>query len=169
MATRQAPSVARAPDKPHTDGAGALPEESQGARKPLLRLPDFRRAGGDDWAQLLRYCVVGGSGYLVNLAVFTGMITLLGGHYARSAVIAFVVAWSSNFVLNKYWTFRRHERSAVAQGWRNLLVSVATLSLNVLFLELFVRLGAPPLPAQAAAVVLVMPPNFLLNRRWSFR
>lgn len=117
----------------------------------------------------MRYCVVGGSGYLINLAVFTGMITLLDGHYASSAIVAFVVAWSSNFVLNKYWTFRKHERSTVAQGWRNLLVSLMTLSLNILFLQAFLWFGLPAVPSQAIAVVLVMPPNFLLNRRWSFR
>lgn len=169
MATRQAPSVARAPGSTRPDGASVARQDGWPEHQTILRLPNPRSAGGEDWAQLVRYCVVGGSGYLVNLAVFTAMITLLGGHYASSAVIAFVVAWSSNFVLNKYWTFRRHERSAVAQGWRNLLVSVGVLCGNILFLQIFIWTGVPALPAQAVAIALVMPPNFLLNRRWSFR
>jgi putative flippase GtrA len=169
VATRQAPSVARAPGESPPEDASALGREGRLDRRTLLRLPDPRSAGGEDWAQLVRYCVVGCSGYLLNLAVFTGMITLLGGHYASSAVIAFIVAWTSNFFLNKYWTFRRHERSAVAQGWRNLLVSLGTLTGNILLLQMFLWIGLPAVPAQAIAVVLVMPPNFLLNRRWSFR
>lgn len=169
VATKQAPSAARAPGESPPEGASALGPKGRVESRGILRLPDPRSAEGEDWAQLVRYCVVGGSGYLLNLAVFTGMITLLGGHYASSAVAAFVVAWTSNFFLNKYWTFRRHERSAVAQGWRNLLVSLGTLTGNILLLQLFLWFGLPAVPAQAIAVVLVMPPNFLLNRRWSFR
>ncbi len=38
-----------------------------------------------------------------------------------------------------------------------------------MLLELLVRAGSPEVPAQALSIATVMPINFLLNRRWSFR
>ena len=137
-------------------------------RTRLLALPDPRRAEAEDWAQLVRFCVVGFSGYLVNLGVFAALVSL-GAHHLGAAVGAFCVAWSTNFVLNKYWTFRRHGLSTLQQGARNLSVSLLALALNLALLEILIRAGLPEIPAQALAVAAVTPVSFLMNRRWSFR
>ena len=89
---------------------------ARGARAARPEHPRARRA---DWEQLIRFCLVGARGYLLNLAVFSLFV-----HVAESlhvaAVCAFGIAWTNNFVLNKYWTFRRHELPAVQQGARYL-------------------------------------------------
>jgi dolichol-phosphate mannosyltransferase len=132
-------------------------------------MPNIRRAQRADWEQLVRFCVVGASGYLVNLVVFSLLVHAAGAHYVLAAVLAFCVAWTNNFMWNKYWTFRRHGLSAVQQGARYLAVSLVALGLNLVLLELLVRAGLAEVPAQAMAIAAVMPVNFLLNRRWSFR
>ena len=101
------------------------------AEARVLRVPNIRRAQREDWQQLIRFCVVGASGYFVNLAVFTTLVHAAGAHYALSAVIAFCVAWTNNFLWNKYWTFRRHGLSAMQQGARYLAVSLVALGLNL--------------------------------------
>ncbi|MGD9695613.1 MAG: GtrA family protein [Thermoleophilia bacterium] len=135
----------------------------------VLRLPDLRRVGREDWHQLVRFCLVGTSGYVINLAVFALLLHGAGAHYILAAIGAFCVAWTSNFLFNKFWTFRRHELSALNQGARYLAVSLVALGLNLVVLELLVSAGAPEVLAQAIAIAAVMPVNFLLNRRWSFR
>ena len=135
----------------------------------VLRVSSIRRAQWSDWQQLIRFCVVGASGYLVNLAVFSVCVHGLGAHYVTAAIAAFCVAWTSNFVFNKFWTFQRHGLSAVQQGARYLAVSLVALAMNLVVLEVLVRAGVPEVPAQAVAIAAVMPVNFLLNRRWSFR
>jgi putative flippase GtrA len=135
----------------------------------VLRAPNIRGARRADWEQLVRFCVVGTSGYLVNLGVFGALVHAAGLHHALAAVGAFCVAWTNNFLWNKYWTFRRHGLSAVQQGVRYLAVSLVALGLNLILLELLIRAGSPEVPAQAVAIAAVMPVNFLLNRRWSFR
>ena len=132
-------------------------------------MPNIRRAQRADWEQLIRFCVVGASGYLVNLLVFSLLVHAADAHYVLAAVLAFCVAWTNNFMWNKYWTFRRHDLSAVQQGARYLAVSLVALGLNLVLLELLVRAGLGEVPAQAMAIAAVMPVNFLLNRRWSFR
>ena len=132
-------------------------------------MPSIRRARRADWQQLIRFCVVGASGYLVNLVVFSVMVHVLDLHYVVAAIGAFCVAWTSNFVFNKFWTFQQHGLSAVQQGARYLAVSLVALGLNLVILEVLVRAGLTEVPAQAIAIAAVMPVNFLLNRRWSFR
>ena len=139
------------------------------AEARVLRVPNIRAARRSDWHQLLRFCVVGASGYLVNLVVFGVLVHAVGAHYLVAALGAFAVAWTNNFVLNKFWTFQRHGLSAMKQGTRYLAVSLVALGLNLILLELLVRAGTPEVPAQAVAIAAVMPVNFLLNRRWSFR
>lgn len=117
----------------------------------------------------MRFCVVGGTGYLINLMVFTVIFKGLDAHHLVAAVGAFCVAWTTNFVLNKHWTFRRHSLSTLQQGLRNLAVSLVGLGLGLILLELLVRAEMPEIPAQAIAIAAVTPISFLLNRRWSFR
>ena len=135
----------------------------------MLRAPNIRAARRSDWTQLLRFCVVGASGYLVNLLVFSLLVHVAEWHYIVAAVGAFAVAWTNNFVLNKFWTFQRHGLSAVQQGARYLTVSLVALGLNLIVLEVLVSAGSPEVTSQAIAIAVVMPVNFLLNRRWSFR
>lgn len=138
-------------------------------RRTVFRVPNPARAKAEDWRQLLRFCVVGTSGVAVNLAVFSLLVTQGGIHHLLAATISFVVAWSTNFVLNKHWTFRRHDLSVVQQGARNLLVSLVALGLNLAILALLEAQGLNEILAQLIAIALVTPVNFLLNRRWSFR
>jgi dolichol-phosphate mannosyltransferase len=147
-------------------------QEASPATRPLARvlaLPNLRRTSPGDWAQLIRFCLVGTSGYLVNLAVFAVLVKVAGAHYVGAAIGAFCVAWTTNFLLNKHWTFRRHGLSTLQQGIRNLTVSLLALGFNLLLLHLLVSAGTAEIPAQAIAIVAVTPISFLLNRRWSFR
>lgn len=138
-------------------------------RKRLFSLPDIRATKPEDWAQLVRFCVVGASGFVVNLMVYTVLVHPADVNYMAAAVVAFVVAWSTNFMLNKHWTFRRHDLSTTQQGMRNLAVSLIGLAINLVILRLLVNVGLPKVPAQMLAVGALTPVTFLLNRRWSFR
>ena len=140
------------------DRASALGEAAGAA----LRRPH-------NWFQLAKFCIVGATGYAVNLAVFALLVHGFDIHYLVAAVCSFLVAVTSNYVWNRLWTFR-HERGHMAyQGLRFLLVSTVALAGNLAFLSALVALGVPKVPAQAAAIALVTPWNFLANKLWSFR
>ena len=148
----------------------SVKDETAGGRSPftLLRIPNPRRVNRSDWMQLVRFLVVGASGYVVNLAIFS-IALLLGAHYIPAAIIAFIVAWMNNFMLNRYWTFRAHAEAMVGQGARYLAVSVVALIANLIILQLLVDAGLGETLSQAIAIVLVTPLSYLLSRRWSFR
>lgn len=122
-----------------------------------------------NWVQLLKFGVVGGSGYLINLAVFAVLSGNLGLHHAVAAVGAFCVAVTSNFLWNRYWTFGAADGPAGFQAVRFFAVSVASLLLNLAVLEALVTgMSMGELTAQAIAVAFAMPFNFLGNRLWTF-
>jgi putative flippase GtrA len=57
------------------------------------------------WIQLFKFCLVGGSGYLINLVVLEALVSgdVVGELTAQAIAVA--VAMPFNFVGNKLWTF----------------------------------------------------------------
>lgn len=122
-----------------------------------------------NWVQLFRFGLVGGSGYAVNLIVFALLAGPVGVHHIGAAIGAFCVAVSNNFVLNRHWTFGARDGHAGFQAARFFAISIVGLGFNLVLLELLVSaLGVGELPAQAIAVALSMPVNFIGNKLWTF-
>jgi putative flippase GtrA len=122
-----------------------------------------------NWLQLAKFCTVGASGYVVNLVVYASLLEGVGVHYLAAAACSFLVAVSNNYLWNRLWTFR-HQRGHVAyQGMRFLVVSVLALCANLVCLGALVGLGLGKIVAQAIAIILVTPLNFVGNKLWSFR
>jgi putative flippase GtrA len=122
-----------------------------------------------NWQQLGKFCVVGAIGYAINLAVYDTLLHQ-GLHYLAAATCSFLVAVTSNYTWNRLWTFRDQRGHVGVQGMRFFVVSLAALGANLLVLHLLVSPGGlDKLPAQAIAIVLVTPLNFVGNKLWSFR
>ena len=122
-----------------------------------------------NWYQLVKFCVVGGSGYVVNLCVFTLAVGAFSMHHLAAATCAFVVAVMNNFWWNRHWTFGAQDGHAGFQAARFFTVSVAAFLFAAAILELHVtRFGVHEVLAQAIAVVAATPLNFLGNKMWSF-
>lgn len=139
------------------------------ARRPPLRL----RVGAalrarQNWVQLGQFCAVGAVGYVINLAVYDGLLHA-GLHYLAAATCSFLVAVTSNYTLNRFWTFRERRAGVAVQGMRFFVVSVASLGANLLILHALITVGLGRLSGQAVAIVLVTPLNFIGNKLWSFR
>ncbi|HYN53065.1 MAG TPA: GtrA family protein [Thermoleophilaceae bacterium] len=122
-----------------------------------------------NWIQLLKFCAVGASGYVVNLAVFYACVEGLGLHYLLAATLAFIVAVTNNFWWNRHWTFRAKSGSARFQAPRFFTVSIVAFLFAAMVLELLVSVaGMPELAAQAIAIMAATPLNFIGNKMWSF-
>jgi putative flippase GtrA len=126
----------------------------------------LRRRG--NWEQLVKFCLVGSSGYVVNLAVYTVLLKVFGVHYIPAAVCSFLVAVTNNYTWNRLWTFRSQRGHYAYQGMRFFVVSLLALGANLVVLQLYVEAGVDKVAAQAIAIVLVTPVNFIGNKLWSF-
>jgi putative flippase GtrA len=122
-----------------------------------------------NWAQLLKFSTVGGSGFAVNLVVYWFALDYISLEYHLAATASFLIAAANNYLWNRLWTFRDQRGHLGYQGFRFLIVSGLAYGANLLFLTAFVAMGASKMIAQAVAIVLVTPINFLGNKLWSFR
>ena len=121
-----------------------------------------------NWEQLVKFCVVGGTGYVVNLAVYAVLVAGFDVHYIPAAMCSFLVAVTNNYAWNRLWTFRAQRGHVGYQGMRFLVVSTLALGANLLVLHVLVTLGLNEVVAQAIAIILVTPINFVGNKLWSF-
>jgi dolichol-phosphate mannosyltransferase len=121
-----------------------------------------------NWEQLVKFCLVGASGYAVNLWVFSFLVLVVSVHYIPAAVCSFLVAVTNNYTWNRLWTFRDQRGHVAYQGMRFLFVSTLALGANLVVLYGLVQAGLSEVVAQAIAIVLVTPVNFVGNKLWSF-
>lgn len=118
--------------------------------------------------QFIRFCVVGGVGYVTNLVVYTPLVRGFGVAYLLAACIAYACGWVVALVGHRYWTFGERDGSVVGQGARYLVVSLIVLAADLIVLRLLVTAGMGPVVAQALALAIVTPLSFGLNRLWAF-
>lgn len=131
--------------------------------------------------QFIKFALVGGSGVFVNLAVFNA--TLIAWHLATGRplsnlgltadytanALGFVVSVTSNYYLNRRWTFRSTGRVAT-EFPKFLTVSIVAYAVNLgIFSVAHTVLDLRGNVSQLIAIACVMPVNFVANKLWSFR
>jgi putative flippase GtrA len=122
-----------------------------------------------NWLQLVKFCAVGGSGYVVNLTVFAVCTHVLDLGYLLAATLAFVIAVTNNFWWNRRWTFRVRSGRAGFQVTRFFAVSIAAFLFATCLLALLVDVaGVPKVAAQAMSIAAATPLNFIGNKMWTF-
>ena len=152
------PAQSAAPSAPPTAEPRAHMRLLHGLRRP------------SNWLQLIRFGVVGGTGFAVNLGVYALCVHAFGIDYHVSAVLAWFVAVTNNFLLNRHWTFDAAEGQVRFQAPRFFFVSLVAFGFSFILLVVLVEAGGvAKVPAQALAVAASMPLNFIGNKLWSFR
>ena len=120
-----------------------------------------------NWIQLVKFGVVGASGYVVNLVVYS-LLLGIGAH--KAALVSFVISAANNYWWNRHWTFADSKGHFGYQGVRFFAVATAGLIVNQLWLLVFLDwFGWGKIVSQMLAIILVTPLNFVGNKLWSFR
>jgi putative flippase GtrA len=123
-------------------------------------------------AQFLRFGVVGVFGFMVDTATVYATKAWLGLYGA--GVLAFLVAASANWALNRAWTFRGHGAGPRHRQWARFLAANAVgFVLNRGCYAILVTLSQVcadnPVLAVAAGAIAGLFSNFTLSRRLVFR
>ena len=82
--------------------------------------------------RFFKFGLVGGLGTVINLVIFA-LLTFAGVNYMISSVIAFIIAATSNYILNSIYVFddRGHKRTKIL--WIKFMsVSVFSLVINLI-------------------------------------
>jgi dolichol-phosphate mannosyltransferase len=120
----------------------------------------------------VKFAIVGASGVLVNLGVFTLLImTGVNKYIASPIAIELSIVW--NFLLNNYWTFRRRktgDRTRI-RGLKFNLVSILALGVSYgTFVVMSLAFpNTMPQVHQLIGIVPAMIVNYFLNSYWTFK
>lgn len=126
--------------------------------------------------QIIKFGTVGFSGTIIDLGIYNLFGIVFGINIYLARTISFILAASSNYCLNRIWTFRSQEEKVVRQYGQFFIVSAIGLGLNLLimrFLQGFVakieneilRKNIPVL----FAIFIVLIWNYLANKFWTFK
>ena len=80
--------------------------------------------------RFIKFGVVGASGMVVDFGVLYLMRDVVGLPDLWANTISFTAAATSNYFLNRIWTFRSHERQVGVEYMKFLAVSIIGLGIN---------------------------------------
>jgi putative flippase GtrA len=123
--------------------------------------------------QFVKFGIVGASGFVVNLVIFTAMQRVIPDHdrplqYNIIYTIAFLAGGVSNYYFNRIWTFRSSGH-AVREGVQFLSVSGIALIVGLIVSALvspWLGHGHRTWFLGTVAGIFV---NFFLNKYWTFK
>lgn len=122
--------------------------------------------------RLLKFCMVGGMGFFLNIGMLYGM-TESGLYYMASAVIATVITMTYCYTWNNYWTFKSKWKGAKAylQGlWKYAIVAFIGDGLSFGLLVLFTEVvGMWYMVSAVIAVFIVAVFRYVVVRRLIWR
>jgi putative flippase GtrA len=132
-----------------------------------------RLAGRRGVRQFFKFGVVGASGFVVNLVIFTVLQRVVPDHAAAGPYVAiystaFLSGGISNFFLNRAWTFRSTGHVG-REGVSFMAVSVLALLVALLVSKIvspWLGLGHKTWFVSTVAAIVV---NFFINKYWTFR
>jgi len=120
--------------------------------------------------QFIKFSIVGGVGTLINIAILYILTEFFNIYYLISAIFAFIVALTNNFILNKIWTFEEKlKEGALRKYIKFFTISVIALTVNLSFLYIFVEyFKIWYIFAQFLAILITLIINFSGNKLWTF-
>ena len=80
--------------------------------------------------KFIKFGVVGASGMVVHGGVLYLMKEVVGLNPFVANSIGFITAATTNYILNRIWTFRSHEKQVGVEYLKFILVSVIGLGIN---------------------------------------
>ena len=123
--------------------------------------------------QFVKFGIVGASGFVVNLVIFTVLQRIVPNHastipYLAIYSVAFLSGGVSNYFLNRAWTFRSTGHVA-KEGISFLGVSVLALVVGLIVSQIVAPWLGHGHKTWFVATVGGMFVNFFVNKYWTFR
>ena len=127
-----------------------------------------------------RYYTVGISGLIINYIVsfllandVANSIRLLSNvWYLEASIVGAAISSTSNFILNKYWTFedRRFDVGSTARQYLSFIgMSAVGLIIQISFLYYMVENFVPYRISLIVAIAVATTINFILNKKFTFK
>jgi dolichol-phosphate mannosyltransferase len=121
-----------------------------------------------------RFYTVGFSGfvlnYLVSILLSNGILGSFG--YLQATAVGIVVSVTTNFLLNKFWTFEDKNANLIRFIRQyGMFVGCSSLGILIQFLSIYMlrESGIPYNVSLLIGVTIASVSNFLFNKKWTFK
>lgn len=125
------------------------------------------------FTQMIKFYLIGISGIFVNLGILYLLTDFLKIWYMFSAFAGIAVSITTNFLGNKYWTFRdktKNIKGIANQYVKYWISSSISIIIQLSFIYFFVQyLKIWYLFASIIAIAIASFSNFLLSKYWAFK
>jgi putative flippase GtrA len=118
--------------------------------------------------KFLKFGIVGFTGLIIDFSITYLLKEKIRLHRYFASSIGFLVAASSNYVINRLWTFKSSYSQVFLEYSTFLIVSLIGLGINNLFLYLFEK-KMKFYVAKLFAIFMTTIWNFLINYYFTFR
>ena len=119
--------------------------------------------------KLLKYCIVGFSGMAIDFSVTWILKEKLHINKYIANSTGFILSASSNFILNRIWTFNSKDDQISTEYFLFISISLFGLALNNLVIYFLTdKLNWNFYISKAVAIVVVTFSNFFMNYRFTF-
>ena len=132
-----------------------------------MRLPERAKK----YSQFIRFLVAGAFVVTVNLSILYFLTSIVGVYYLISNIVAFLVAFTISFFLQKSWTFNDRSRDLMHMQLPLYLgVQLVNLACNTALMYGFVEyLHIWYILSQAIISFCLAMAIFFVNKRWIFK
>ena len=137
----------------------------------LKNLFGYKKFIRKEFAEFFKFGIVGTIGAIINLGALYLLTEFAGFYYILSAVFAFIIAVTSNFFMNKCWTFNENVGHKTTKKYFQFFsVSVFALGINLVILySLTEFFGLYYILSELIAKIIVFFVNFAGNKLWTFK
>ena len=117
---------------------------------------------------MIRFAVVGATNTLVDVALFTALVSTMSMRPVVANIISYSAGMANSYILNRSWTFRDSREASYKYQWlRFVIINLLILGIS----SLTIWQAAPvvgPFKAKLASVVITFAFGYLLNRVFVF-
>lgn len=124
--------------------------------------------------QFIRFALIGIFNTGIDYGIYYVLTRYVGwfdGPYGKEIAqsIAFIVAATNSYFMNKYITFKDKSKQVGVQYLKFFAVSAIGFGLNLLFFTILLRFGLFDIVAKVLTTGVVLFWNFLANKFWTFK
>lgn len=102
--------------------------------------------------EVVKFCIIGLTGVFVDMSVVIFLKEFFRLHILMCAVCGFVVAITSNYIFNRYWTFAHTRKSSFLNTYLKF-VSVSCIGLSVRLLTMYGFIKYAPMDYEYSYII----------------
>ncbi len=125
----------------------------------------------ETFKHMIKFAIVGSVGAVINFSILYYLTEFFKIYYIFSQIVGFTVAVTSNYILNKLWTFKRKiDEEFILTFFEYVFINLISLALNLCILFILVEFFKVwYIYAEVVATGFGFLVNFYGNKFWTFR